>query len=135
MAIDLLLKYRTKQHRVSNLQLYIFVVTLSVITPVNIEVSGRMEDEAILTGSESAEAALDMLFSHRSRAERIQGGDRSNFDLIKFIVQRAHEKMCTAAKDRFRHHDKSLDVGRRHFVVLRASWNISIDVSMARRAP
>lgn len=105
VAIDLLsLKYRTKQHRVSQFTaLHIFVVTLRCdYTCQYCQVSRRMEDEGDFDMSrDSAEAALDMLFLSPASVLKIefQGGEPLlNFDLIRFIVQRAHAKNVDSQK-------------------------------------
>ena len=98
VALDLLsLKYRTKQHRVSQFTaLHIFVVTLRCdYTCKYCQVSRRMEgDDAFDMSQETAIEALKLAFMSPSRALKIefQGGEPLlNLDLIKFIVATAKE--------------------------------------------
>jgi len=98
IALDLLaLKYRTKQHRVSQFTaLHIFVVTLRCdYTCKYCQVSRRMESaDDFDMSQETAIAALNLVFMSPSKAIKIefQGGEPLlNLDLIKFIVKKANE--------------------------------------------
>ncbi len=98
VAIDLLaLKYRTKQHPVSQFtSLHIFVVSLRCdYTCKYCQVSRRMESDGSYDMTENtALKALGLVFESPSKTVKIefQGGEPLlNFGLIKFIVEKALE--------------------------------------------
>lgn len=106
VALDLLaLKYRSKQHRVSQFTaLHIFVVTLRCdYTCKYCQVSRRMEGaEAFDMSRETALKSLELMFMSPSRSLKIefQGGEPLlNFELIKFIVTSAIDMNALKNRD------------------------------------
>jgi His-Xaa-Ser system radical SAM maturase HxsB len=105
-ALDLLaLKYRTRAAPIAELTgLHIFVVTLRCDHSCHYcQVSRQTEDKTAFDMSrEHAEKALEIVFGSPSSAIKIefQGGESLlNFELIKFIVERAEQINVTHSRD------------------------------------
>ncbi len=106
VALDLLaLKYRTRAAPIADLTgLHIFVVTLRCDHSCHYcQVSRQTEDKTAFDMSrEHAEKALQLVFSSPSPGLKIefQGGESLlNWDLIKFVVERAETLNATHQRD------------------------------------
>lgn len=105
-AIELLaLKTRTKLHRLANFtNLHLFVVSLRCDhTCQYCQVSRQSEDKAAFDMSQAtADKALDMVFRSPNPAIKIefQGGEPLlNFELIKYVVEKAEERNKNEKRD------------------------------------
>ncbi len=106
VAVDLLiLKYRSKHHRVSEFtSLHMFVVTLRCNHSCQYcQVSRQSEDRSAFDMTpEMADKAIDFTFRSPSRNIKIefQGGEPLlNFDLIKYITLQVKERNQQAGKN------------------------------------